>query len=738
LTIEIEPNEIWIDNPVNISCYFNENVTTPQTVWAYVTPTNQNLSLNLVNLSYYVREYSPPLLGTYTVFCSNGTSNSNQKMFTVNDLKLNIIESPKSIYTDENLEIKANITKISDSEESISSNVNFKVFINENEVPINEDNTYFMSNRWIITTGSLSNFNPGSYTLHLETSLNLIGKTKTVSDDKSLEIYPALEFYISSINPSNIIGSENVTIKLYAAYHNSSILNSANISLSINNQNIAFKKIADGIIFQAPSLNPGSYNLKVELEYEGMKYSDSKNIEYVISLHGEVVDADGKSVSGKIRLVKEGWSQTILISNGVYSGYVPKGTYTISVTFPKLSATFTNVLISDEVKNLIRYDSFDQAALEGIKTAANFALEFALDFEKLFLEVEYDAKKISDETAIEVYTCSNWNLDARTCTGKWEEVDSTINSIANLAKFELSHLSAFLIGERKGLQIESKLDKAQYYLGEPMELTGIIREDYKPVDDALVRYEIEGVTGETRTNANGVFSIELQAPNKEGTYTLIINASKLLYKPTTTSKEFSVTKKKEITLILPLSAEVVVGLNSSLEISVLNSGQEALHNFRVDITGIPNEWFDFSPKTWNVSAVGEEKKIEIRVNPKSPEKNAYNIMVEVKSDEMEKKDSFVLSVRKPKTGTGETATVTQPKGFQITAHLISNTVNLINSLSIIASGTIIFLLIKRARRKISGSRNYINLLRSIKQEVMRSIRKRERRRNKGKRKIRKR
>jgi hypothetical protein len=105
----------------------------------------------------------------------------------------------------------------------------------------------------------------------------------------------------------------------------------------------------------------------------------------------------------------------------------------------------------------------------------------------------------------------------------------------------------------------------------------------------------------------------------------------------------SVVVKKDVTIISGLQQTIQPGENVTVNIKVLNSGQAALHNLRVSISGVPTEWIEWEPKGWDALAPGEETKVSLRIStPPDAELRSHRLRIDVKSDEVEKSDTFVL------------------------------------------------------------------------------------------------
>jgi hypothetical protein len=272
-------------------------------------------------------------------------------------------------------------------------------------------------------------------------------------------------------------------------------------------------------------------------------------------------------------------------------------------------------------------------------------VEFALNYSDVEIQMEYDDSKVLNETSLQVYACHNWNFGARACVGEWEEVDAEFDTVRNIAKFKLQELSAFVIGEREKLSIEASLDKLEYSLGEEIKITGVVRTErgFK-VSNAEISYEIPGtdISGKEKTNENGAFIITLNAPNKEGSFKLLVSASKSSFKTSTVELEFSTYKKKELTLVTPDSVTIWSNNNNTIEISLINTGQETMNDVEISVSGVPSNWLDFQPKKIHEIKPSEEKIIKISIFPKDPTMDSYLITVKAASGEISTTSEFTI------------------------------------------------------------------------------------------------
>ena len=173
LEIKVDPTEVWIGDDVRISCWHTGN-STHTVPWIFIekTPSSWNKSMSRFNDTYYWVDYTPPqtppLLGMYKVYCSDGAVNSPQVSFEVSSLSVSITDYPNNVYLGKEIILNAKVIEKSDYEQPITGNVYFEVYLNTINIPIDADKTYYTGEKWIIITEDLSwSITPGLYNLDL-------------------------------------------------------------------------------------------------------------------------------------------------------------------------------------------------------------------------------------------------------------------------------------------------------------------------------------------------------------------------------------------------------------------------------------------------------------------------------------------------------------------------------------------------------------------------------------------
>lgn len=710
IEINISSPNLWLGDSAEISCSWDSNVS--GFAWGRIVsgPYEDDFKNEFVQISENksIFSFQPEMEGMYQIKCTNGSVFSGEAGLEVADLSIKINEYEKSLYSGDDIEIRANVYETVDEQKEINDwDLGFDVYLDNSKL---SPEVKRMGGEWVITV-SPGSVPPGTHILRTVASY----KGAQASNETSVEIIPEVVFNIESLSKHSFTEAQNVTINIDAEYRGSPIIEDASFSVFVDGNEADMRKTQAGIVAALPELPPGEYELEVVMNYNGETYSRNLTIAYLVPFHGKLLDAEGKSVPARIRIMS-GDSETasVSVSGGQYSTGIKKGTYDILFETKDITAAFRNVKLDGDTADPIRFDNFESVdGLQGIDLLSGFALEFVPEFENAEISVEYDGSRVSDETKIKAYKCSSWNIDSRSCAGGWEEIDPEIDVIKNRISFSVTSLSAFIIGEQAGMTIEASIDKSEYSPGEKIKLTGVIRSRNRPVTDASVTYLFSGMSGTTRTNSNGVFSANIDVPEDEGSYTLVITASKEMYTSASATREFSVKLRRDFSILLPLAAEVKNGSSARFEISVINTGQTSLNNLSVKVTGIPDAWFTINPSGWDRLDAGEERKITLLVSPVSPDRSSYIIGINVTSAELSKTDNFVMNVIRA-NATALPAPSNQSAGQSekgvtvaetLNSFITANSTALINNGSIAASLMIILYIIWKLRTKQYSERS---------------------------------
>ncbi len=648
LNYSVSPSLVWVDGSVDIrlQCYSNSSNETLKAWLELKNPISKKIEL-VKSAGEFKASYSTfPYLGEYSgvLVCSDNVSSVTEEVgFVVRDLRVSIVGiEPQTIYPDSSLKVFLKVKEVGDGEEEIKEGVKFKVFVDGSRIFAD----YFFDNvngRWVVLPQKLKE---GEHRVEVEVDYQDV-KRKAFTQ---IRVNPVLSLLVTSVT-HEVLPNQELTIGLRASYRgNSTSLKLLTLTPEIDGEEIKILRVGDSsLTILLPEKPPGEHELKITATYKGYDATISFSLEYVLPVTGNLVDAEGRSVSGILTFSKPGYSKHITV-NGPYSGYVPKGVYDVEFSSPEFKIVLTNVKVESEWEDWLKIDIFGKdVKVPGLKVAGGAAIEFAHDFEKANIEIGYDSRVILNELLIKVYACENWNFKARKCVAGWKEVEAEVDTIRDVVKFSVTHLSAFVVGEMSRLKVIFTTDKDRYFLNEPINVKGIVRDDRgRPVEDANVTYEFDGIKGNTFTDKDGIFTFSIISPAKEGEFTITLEATKTNYLPDTSSKKISVVARKDLAIIFGVQQTIEAGKNQTLHIKIMNSGQTDLHNLRIRISGLPEDWFDFHPEKKSILGVGEEVDVKLKINaPRELEPKTYVVKVDVVTDEIEKSDSFVLILQPP-------------------------------------------------------------------------------------------
>ncbi len=734
VNLGLSTGSMWIGDKVNITCWATDNTTNATSMWAYVSKTGQNLTLVQMDDTHFSYLYTPPLIGLYSLYCSDGLASSAAQQLEVSNLSIRAVSIPSELYLQDSIGARVEVVKITESEEKLSSGVEFKISLDSINIDTNPDSTYYQTDQWVITTYPVTNIETKNYTL----SINATYGGRTASLSGSMAVKEQIDFIVTSVDKTWFTSNETITIGVRAKERGTPIvLQASNLSFEINSISCTVTDISkSGDIYyvkiQSPQLPSGTYELKTTFQYKGENFIDRRTVSYVVPVSGIIVDSGGRGVAAELKFISSAGQHSISTDgSGQYSGTIPSGTYDLQLTFPSSSLYLKSVSISN-FQDPVKFDHVtDDASMIGIKTADVFVFEIDLTYPSVSIEMKYDDRNIVDESQIEVYRCKNWNFGRKSCSGAWEEVDASVDSIRNLVKLNSTGLSAFAIGTKKMISVSFELEKKVYYLKEIMKVRGMIEdEDGEPVPDIQVRASVKGTEASAAATSDGLgsFSIELLAPQEEGNYSLNLRTENSPFAIFNKTVSFEVVRSKSMAIMFPDSVRVGQGDILSIEATLLNSGQTDFSNITISISGVPKEYYTL-PQVDQLLA-GEEKTIKIEFSlPGDADKTAYTAALKASADGLNAERPFVLTVitgnsTQPTTSTPpfQFPDLSQLTGFSSLAFTEFNAnytqAAYIAALSI-ACFSIALIARRKKRRKVDRG-EIKNLLMNIKKEARRT------------------
>ena len=664
--ITIDPANPWIEEDVFISfeC-FDENHTIEE-VKVSLAKNNSTLRVKSFfpseNATYqFYHSFLAPGEYSITFYCKNNVSNSTTEVrnFNVSQLTSSVNVSSPTYVGDNVVKIYVLIKKDAIILDECSS-INFTVLLDEEKVEWKGGTDFIPGGGCLLEIDTPPE---GSYEVKVKSSYE-DAETLVTS---TLQVKEPLQFELIDIDKTWIKANENVTLTLKALYRDKPFeLKDEYITVTIDSVACSIVEISQSdeysyVIISSPNLSPGTYDLSIKLNYMGFSKNASSEISYVVPVSGSLKGSDNKPISAQIKFKSNETEKTIVTnSQGSYSGYIPPGFYDIEFDFPNSKLILSGVLVN-QFDDPIRFDH-PSAAVEipGIGVGDIFVYEVALSYSNAYLEMKYDDSKILDEGRIRIYKCEDWNFGRKICNGKWNPVSAQIDTVRNLIKLNTT-LSAFVIGYEKNLVLNFDSDKDEYYLKEIIKITGITEdEDSKPVKDVKVTASILNtkISASTQSDKSGVFSLEMQAPDKEGEYTILIKAEKSPFSPVNGTKSINVLRSEELSLVVPESIKIKQGETSSLWISVINTGQTDFSDISLTLSGIPEGYYTL-PKINELKA-GDEKKVSIDFTiPENASKTSHTGKLKVIYDDSFIEKEFILTILSAENKTSESQ-----KGFK--------------------------------------------------------------------------
>ncbi|MCC5994166.1 MAG: hypothetical protein LM587_01035 [Candidatus Aenigmarchaeota archaeon] len=393
----------------------------------------------------------------------------------------------------------------------------------------------------------------------------------------------------------------------------------------------------------APSLSPGEHTLTVRYG----NYSDSTKVYYVSKITGKLLDDSKKAIFTRFTLFKDGNSvlSTTTNSSGDYEIALPPGYYDLKVEFPQATLYFKNFYFRD-TDGLINYVYKDSVPIKGLRVYGFYIFEFSGDYSSVSLDLRYSKMNVEDEDSMKVFYCSNWNFASNSCNSNWKILDFTLDKINSKVSLNLDHLSAFVVGREVSLKVACSINKNSFYINETASISCLVEdEDGDAVENASITLNFKGKVINGKTDANGIFTYEYLV-DREGNFNVSVSAYKNPYLNASNYFTFSAEKKKEIFISFPELVKAEVGANTTLEFSILNTGQADLTNLQIYFEDLPFNYIITQDYLDKIS-VGERKNFTLIIFiPENASVATYSPKIKVVSKELEASKNFGLTLIK--------------------------------------------------------------------------------------------
>ncbi len=717
--VSIDPDILWLDNSksvdIEIECFGCEKVE------VHIEGPGANLDDEAqkkpgVN-DIFTYTYVAHKPGTYSIdvigfgINETNTTNTTSKNFVAQQLKATIVSPsashPLLKYKEELFDnVYLDFSLLEDDEmaitESHKNKVDFRMFLDDVEIDLQTGDDRYDTDigHWKFTPKVPGSLAPNIYDLTIHAKYD--GQTVEVSHADSVIIKPSFEASILEPTTNQFLslkGTDKMTVKTRLSYKGQPIqLGDPSFTFYLGEEKISTLVTQDEndkyiwyLQMVVPGQKAGTKDITIYVSYNGETpypptLTEKDAVHFVIPFAGRIVDSSGTIQHIDIKLEDKNQSKYYSIQNGNDGRYLANiipGTYNMDIVLPAITAEFMDVEITEEnlketatTDGPINYDAPKQlTSIEGgIDVVKAVVIEFDLPFSDAEFTISYDDSKIRNEENLEVYQCFNWNFGKTDCADEWENVyDINVNTRGNVVMFNTTIPSAFIIGERKELEIalDNDIGYGNYVAGETLEIKGHVTDSSgNAIEAADVEVSIVGMnnyTTEAKTIISGNFKTQLEMPIDKGIYNLSVRAIKYPFKDAARYFTLETEIKEEVSFInVPDGQKIYVGEPVDIKFSLLNSGQTELRNIKLYVAGLATEWYQLLPVAINELPPGEIKNIELKILvsesycEKYECKNYYPVTLQAKSERIDEDALMTITLRMEKETT-EGTTIQETK-----------------------------------------------------------------------------
>ena len=603
-----------------------------------------------------------------SVYCNNNASQQTiqNSGFTVLNFSADFLSPiPVSAFTGQQVEFNLNATK---NDAAVLHDVNFEVFVDDGQVEAIIEPPYDPVKGWIVYINAP--LSSGTY------DLDILATHDRANDTLSTEmtVIEGVQFSILDVYPDLVEPADETTVDIRAIEGSSVIpLNAEDIGIKIESTEASINSISPvsdyyRLKVEVPNLSPGTYDLEVWITLDDYTYSDKEAIHYAIPISGDFLNINDEPIPAEIRFFHGGDEKLNLetSTDGKYSGKIQPSNYDIRFVFPEAVLELESVELTEFEDPLNYYYYTSGETVTGLKLAGLHVFETVLPFSEAVLEMEYDEGKVLDESKIKVYKCISWNSGKIECYGDWKEVSASIDAVKNVVIVEGNTLSAYAIGNIKGIETDFQYSEESYYLNDFIKIGGVTRDnDGQRVGNVSLRLRVSG-TGidlTTRSASNGDFLFEFFGPSEQGAYEILLDAEKAPYIHQNITDEIQVTKSKTFSIVFPETVQMKQGESNRYEIKLKNAGQTDLSDLSLSLTGIDERYFSM-PTFLETLNVGDERKLDLVFSvPEDAELGTYSATLEVGDGELVEQKIFGFTVLSKVVENATTPSPTKPTGL---------------------------------------------------------------------------
>jgi len=502
----------------------------------------------------------------------------------------------------------------------VERNVSIKYYPDSNEIEI-----------------SFDSLPSGTHNVSILISYN--GLPSPIQLFKQIDVKKRLS--IKSISPQFLTSNISATITLDTSIQLSDI---SSLKIFVDDvQASLISASGNTITILTPSLSPGEHVLTVRYG----KYADSIKVYYTARIAGKIVDELNKPIFARFTFFKNGSPilSTTTNSSGNYEIALPPAYYDLKIEFSQATLYFKNFYFR-ETDGLIHYIYKDSVQVKGLKVYGFYLFEFSGDYSSVDLELKYSKMNVEDEDKMKVFYCDSWNFAANSCNSNWKTLDFVLDKINSKVTLNLNHLSVFVIGREVSLRVACSINKNSFYINETATISCLVEdEDGNVIENASVTLNFGEKTVRGKTNRNGIFTYEYLVDG-EGDFNVSVSAHKNPYLSASTYVAFSAERKKELFISFPDLIKAEIGSNTTIEFSILNTGQADLNNLQIYLEDLPFAYV-LSQNYLSKMLAGERKNFTLAILiPANSSAATYSSKIKVVSEGLESTKNFGLTLIK--------------------------------------------------------------------------------------------